>query len=414
MTVTPMTLFLVAATLLLLGVVAILVLPLWRAPRQNGSADQRQFNLAIFRDQLAELERDRNDGVLATADFEQARSELQRRMLEEVQPATAAAGAVQGSRKTALALMVAIPLLASAGYFVLGNPRALDPMQTRPQSSVDPQQFEEMLGKLVAKLKDNPDDPKGWVMLARSYKVLERLPEAVQAYERAVALNGKDAALLADYAETLSQMNGGSLKGKPAELIARALKINPEDPQTLFMAGLAAVEHKDFASAARHWTGLLGKLEPGSEDYAMVEEYVAKARQSAGLAPAAQPKAKPAAAAAAPGASIAGQVVLSPKLAAQAKPGDVLFVFARAEDGQRMPLAAIRTTVAELPLTFRLDDAMALPGGRKISEFQTVKIEARIAKAGTAQTSSGDLFGGASGVKLGTQGLKLTIDQVQP
>lgn len=411
---TSVNLFLVASILLLVVVVAILVVPLWRAPRQTGGAGQREFNLAIFRDQLGELERDRADGVLAEADFEQARSELQRRMLEEVQPAVAAAGADQGSRKTALALLIAIPLLAISGYFVLGNPRALDPMQTQPQSRVDPQQFEEMLGKLAAKLQENPDDPKGWVMLARSYKALERLPEAVQAYERAVALNDKDASLLSDYAETLSQMNGGSLQGKPAELIARALKANPEDPQTLFMAGLAAAEQKDFAAAARHWTGLLGKLEPGSEDYATVEGYIAKARQSAGLAPAAQPSAKPAPAAAASGASIAGQVLLSPKLAAQAKPGDVLFVFARAEEGPRMPLAAIRATVAELPLTFRLDDAMALPGGRKISEFKTVKIEARIAKAGTAQTSSGDLFGGASGVKLGAQGIKLTIDQVQP
>jgi cytochrome c-type biogenesis protein CcmH len=411
---TPVTLFLVAATLLVLVVVAILVVPLWRAPRQTGSTDQREFNLAIFRDQLAELGRDRADGVLATADFEQARSELQRRMLEEVQPATAAARAGQGSRKTALALLIAIPLLATAGYFVLGNPRALDPMQTQPQSRVNPQQFEEMLSKLVAKLKESPDDPKGWVMLARSYKALSRLPEAANAYERAVALNGKDAALLSDYAETLSQMNGGSLQGKPGELIARALQLDPEDPQTLFMAGLSAAEQRDFATAARHWTGLLGKLEPGSEDYVTVEDYIAKARQSAGLPPATQAKAEAKPTAAASGAGITGQVVLSPKLAAQAKPSDVLFVFARAEDGQRMPLAAIRATVAELPLTFRLDDAMALPGGRKISEFKTVKIEARIAKAGTAQTSSGDLFGGASGVKVGSQGVKLTIDQVQP
>ena len=79
-----------------------------------------------------------------------------------------------------------------------------------------------------------------------------------------------------------------------------------------------------------------------------------------------------------------------------------------------MPLAAIRATVAELPLTFRMDDSMALPGGRKISEFATVRIEARIAKAGKAQTSSGDLFGGVGGVKLGNQALQLTIDQIQP
>jgi cytochrome c-type biogenesis protein CcmH len=184
------------------------------------------------------------------------------------------------------------------------------------------------------------------------------------------------------------------------------------------MAGVAAGERSDFTVAADYWSRLLAKLEPGSEDYSTLEDYIAKARQAAGQSPVAEKKpgneAKPATKSAAVGASIAGQVVLSPKLAAQAKPDDVLFVFARAEEGPRMPLAAIRATVAELPLTFRMDDSMALPGGRKISEFATVRIEARIAKAGKAQTSSGDLFGGASGVKLGSQGLKLSIDQIQP
>ena len=405
-----MTVFIVAAALLVIAVVAILVLPLWRAPKASRGADQRQFNLAIFRDQLAELERDRNDGVLAEADFEQAKSELQRRLLEEVQPDTVASPEGAGSRKTALALLVALPLLAIAGYALLGNPRALDPMQT--QAKVSPQQFEEMLGKLVDRLQKNPDDAKGWAMLARSYKVLGRLAEAADAYGRAVALNDQDAALFSDYAETLSQMNGGKLQGKPSELIARALKIDPEDPQSLFMAGVAASERSDFAGAADYWSRLLAKLDPASEDYTTLEDYIAKARQSAGLSPAKGNKTKPVATATS--MSVSGQAVLSSKLASQVRPGDVLFIFARAEEGPRMPLAAIKATVADLPLTFRLDDSMALPGGRKISEFSTVRVEARIAKAGTAQTTSGDLFGGASGVKLGSQGLKLTIDQVQP
>jgi cytochrome c-type biogenesis protein CcmH len=414
-----MTVFIAAAALLLVAVLALLLLPLWRAPKVSRAADRRHVNLAIFRDQLAELERDRSDGTLADRDFEQAKAELQRRLLEDVQPetvATTASSAEPGSRKTALALLVAIPLLATVGYALLGNPRALDPLQT--QTRVSTPQMEEMLSKLVAKLKKNPDDAKGWVMLARSYKALERLPEAADAYSHASALVDQDASMLSDYAEILSQMNGGKLQGKPSELIDRALKIDPEDPQSLFMAGVAAGERSDFTVAADYWSRLLAKLEPGSEDYSTLEDYIAKARQAAGQSPVAEKKpgneAKPATKSAAVGASIAGQVVLSPKLAAQAKPDDVLFVFARAEEGPRMPLAAIRATVAELPLTFRMDDSMALPGGRKISEFATVRIEARIAKAGKAQTSSGDLFGGASGVKLGSQGLKLSIDQIQP
>jgi cytochrome c-type biogenesis protein CcmH len=415
---TPMIVFTAIAALLVVTVVAILVRPLWRAPKISPAADRQQVNLAIFRDQLAELERDRNDSTLAEADFEQARAELQRRLLEEAQPEAVVATVEQGSRKTVLALLVSIPLLATAGYVLLGNPRALDPLQTQTQSRIAPQQIEEMLGKLVEKLKKNPDDAKGWVMLARSYKALGRLPEAAEAYSRASTTVDQDASLLTDYAETLSQINGGKLQGKPSELIARALKIDPEDPQSLFMAGAAAGERGEFAAAADYWSRLLSKLDPASEDYATLEDYIAKARQAAEQSPVAEKKprsvAKSTGKSVAAGVSISGQVVLSPRLAAQAKPDDVLFVFARAEEGPRMPLAAIRATVAELPLTFRMDDSMALPGGRKISEFATVRIEARIAKAGKAQTSSGDLFGGTSGVKLGSQGLKLVIDQIQP
>lgn len=112
--------------------------------------------------------------------------------------------------------------------------------------------------------------------------------------------------------------------------------------------------------------------------------------------------------------AISGEVTLSGKIAAQATPDDVLFIFARAEEGSRMPLAVMRTRVAELPLAFRLDDSMALPGGKKISEFRAVSVEARVAKAGKAQSSSGDLFGTLRGVKPGSKGIKLVIDQVQP
>lgn len=103
-------------------------------------------------------------------------------------------------------------------------------------------------------------------------------------------------------------------------------------------------------------------------------------------------------------------MVRSPPLA---RPDDVLFIFARPEAGPRMPLAAMRARVGDLPLRFRFDDSMALPGGRKISEFTTVSIEARIAKAGMAQTSSGDLYGTLSDVRPGSEKLLLVIDQVQ-
>jgi len=401
-----MTAFIIAAALLVVAVVAILLPPLWRSPKPSGAVDQRAANLAIFRDQSKELEREHNQGLLTETDFQAARNELQRRLLDEVQPAAAPPNAAPGGRKTALTLLAILPLAAAAGYALLGNPRALDPLQR--QAHLAPQQIEEMVAGLVEKLRKNPGDGQGWVMLARSYKVLERFSEAADAYSHAGALVAQDATLLADYADVLSRSQGGNLQGKPAELVERALRIDPEEPQALLLAGAAAADQQQFAAAVDYWGRLLAQLQPGSEEAASLEAAIAKAREIATQGASGKPGK------AAIAGAVSGEVTLSGKLAGQVKPDDVLFVFARAEEGPRMPLAAMRATVADLPLRFRFDDSMALAGGKKISDFKVVSVEARIAKAGKAQSSRGDLFGTLQSVKPGSQNLRLLIDQVQP
>ena len=411
---TAMTGFIFAAALLVLVILGILLPPLLRAPKASNAVDRREANLEIFRDQLSELERDRREGSLAETDFEQAKSELQRRLLEEVQSEKHIPSVI-GGRKTALALLVAIPLAAAAGYAVLGNTQALDPMHT--QARMSPPQIEGMLDKLVEKLKKNPDDTKGWVMLARSYKALGRYVESAEAYSHGGALLDAEPSLLSDYAEVLGQLNGGRFDGKAGELIARALKIDPNEPQALFLAGAAATDRNDFAGVADYWGRLLLQLEPESEEAKSMEAAVSKAREiiaQAGGKPG-QKGSKPGAGAlAVKSESIGGEVTISGKIASQAKPDDLLFIFARADDGSRMPLAVMRAQVAELPLSFKFDDSMALPGGKKISDHTTVTIEARVAKAGKAQTSSGDLFGSSKGIRPGSANVKVVIDQVQP
>jgi len=403
---TSMTSFILIAGLLVLAVIGFLLPPLLRAPKSSGAANRREANLDIFRDQLSELERDRVEGTLAEADFEQSKNELQRRLLGEVQPEETNAP-VRSGRKTALALLIALPLAGIAGYSMLGSPQALDSANT--QSGVSRQQIDSMLEKLVSRLKENPDDTKGWVLLARSYKMLGRFPEAAEAYSHGTALVETDPALLADYAEVLVQINGGRFGGKADELIQKALKIDANEPQALFLAGAAASDRKDFSAVANYWSRLLQQLEPGSEEAKSLQAAVGKAREIV-----AQSGGKPAPKVLANTEAISGEVTLSGKIAAQAKPDDLLFIFARSDEGSRMPLAVIRTQVAQLPLKFRLDDALALPGGQKISSFKTVTIEARVAKAGKAQSSSGDLFVTIKNVKVGSKNIKLVIDQVQP
>lgn len=218
-----------------------------------------------------------------------------------------------------------------------------------------------------------------------------------------------------EFVVLLALANGGRFDGKPQEMVERALKLNPEDPQTLYSAGLAAESRQDFAGVADYWGRLLLQVEPGSQDALALETAVNQAREklaSQGVKPATQPV-KPGATATA-AKIISGEVILSGKLSGQAKADDLLFVFARADEGSRMPIAVLRARVADLPFSFRLDDATAMAGGQKLSDFSSVTIEARISKAGMAQISSGDLFGTLKGTRVGSQGVRLVIDQVQP
>lgn len=277
-----MTQFAIFAIALIVGAIAIVLRPLLLArPAKDEAIDRKAANLGIFRDQLAELEREKADGSLADADFEQARAELQRRLLEEVDGTAVGGGdpAHAPSRKTAIALIVLLPLLSLGAYGLLGNPRALDPAQVAERPQLTPEQIEGMVAKLAERMQKNPEDMQGWVMLGRSYKALGRDAEAAQAFAHAEAAISDNPDLLAVYAETLATANGRQLAGKPRQLVDRALQINPNHAHALFLAGAAAMEAGENAKAAGYWEALLPQVEPGSDVEQMLRAGIEKARQ---------------------------------------------------------------------------------------------------------------------------------------
>lgn len=278
-----MTQFAIYATLLIVVVAAFILPPLWlglRAPRPK--AERKEANLAIFRDQLRELETEKSEGMLAEADFEQARRELQRRLLEEVEPdavTQAAAASHAPSRKTAIAILLLLPVLGLLGYGLLGKPQALDPTQTATRPKMSPEQINAMVAKLAERMQANPDDMQGWLMLARSYKTMGRYEDAAAAYGKAEKVVNDDPELLASYAETLAMASGTGLKGKPAQLISRALKLDPKQPHALFLAGAAAMEAGDKKQAIAYWEALLPQVEPGSEIDQLLRSGIDKMKQ---------------------------------------------------------------------------------------------------------------------------------------
>lgn len=324
----------------------------------------------------------------------------------------AAAGSVELPRRsTSLALAVALPLAAGLLYGLLGNRAALEyraPEAVHGDKTVDVQA---MVDGLARKLEKNPDDPKGWLMLARSWKVMGRYGEAEQAFAKAGAVVEQDADLLAEYADVAAMGHGGQLDGKPLALVRKALALDPDHSTALWMAGTAAYQHKQYAEARRHWLRLLDKLPVDSQDREVIRANLEEIRLLLGEQ-AGKNEAKPAAPAAAAEAktnaaseatAIRGSVKLAPALAKQVGPDDAVFVFARPEDGPRMPLAVLRAKASELPLDFELDPGKAGP----------VVMEARISKHGDAKAQPGDLIGQRGGVKAGARGVMVLVDQVK-
>jgi cytochrome c-type biogenesis protein CcmH len=275
--------FAIFATLLVVVAAAFILPPLWLGLRSpEGKADRKQANLAIFRDQLAELEREKKEGSLAEGDFEQAKRELQRRLLEEVEPDAGATtnGKHGASRKTALAILVLMPMFAVLGYGMLGTPNALDPTRTAAPQQMTQEQINDMVAKLAERMKANPDNMQGWLMLARSYKTMGRYEEAAEAYGKAEKVINDDPELLASYAETLAMAGGNGLKGKPSQLVERALKIDPQHPHALFLAGAAAMDAGDNKKGIAYWEALLPQVEPGSEIDQMLRGGIDKMKQA--------------------------------------------------------------------------------------------------------------------------------------
>ena len=415
-----MTVFWIVAAGLVVLALSLLLPSLWRQRAATTViADASQANLEILRAQLTQLDADLANGSLDAEQHRLARAEVTRRVLDEeaVIETPRVAGA---SRKTALSLALCVPVFALAGYAFLGNFEALSPQAVAgsPEAEVTPAEITAMVDKLAERMKEKPDDPVGWTMLANAYSALQRFPEADAAYKKATALSPNNAQLLADHADVLAMIQGRSAAGEPLKLIEKALAIEPNNLKALALAGSAAFERKDYPAALGYW-GKARKLAPEGEFAQSLDASIAEIKQAAPGAVAMGLPAMPNAPAASASvgissAAITGTVSLAPALLARAKPTDTVFIFARAAEGPRMPLAIVKKQVSDLPFTFKLDDSTAMSPQMKLSNFADVVVGVRVSKSGQATPTAGDLTGQSASVKSSGAAVTLVIDSVQP
>jgi len=401
--------FYIAAIVLVLLVLAALFRPFfWKTTVHHAS--RQQLNAAIYKEEIAKLEKERSEGLIDGATYEISHAEMRQRLFQDTSEDDGVA--VLGSpKKTIIALTIFIPVIAAAMYFWLGSAQQIADGGAKQQ--VAQQDVEKMVAGLAAKMEQDPSNLKGWAMLARSYKVMGRPKDAEKAYDRAGSYLDTDPQLLADYADVSASNANGSFEGKPQAIINRALKADPNNMMALWLAGTADYNRGDYKGAVQVW-GRLAKLLPAdSEDMKMIQGSIMEARGKANLPPEPLVSQATSPVIAVSSKNINGTVEINPDLKSRIKPDYIVMVIARAP-GARMPVAIMRGKAADLPLRFVLNDALAMTPDALISNLSEATIEVRISKSGQAKAEPGDLYSEIQTVKLGTNNLKVVVDQVRP
>lgn len=395
--------FLIGAALI--GVVTFIAL---RGTRLRAAHEQSAD--AVYAQRRAELTQDLADGTLKPEDRQALEEELARLAVREVRPELAvAAAAPAGNRLLALlVLTVLIGAISVPVYLHLGMPEIASGIvpDAGPGNHPTPEQMIDELNKRIAAA---PDDPEPRMWLARVHMAAKSYGKAVDEFEAVLKIAGDVPAVLVQYADALAMLNGGRLSGRPAELVQRALVVEPGNPTALWLAGLAAEESgkpdEALGYLQRARVAALAAEQPVDE----LDKQIAALGGKPGAAP------SPAADAASGGPRLTVKVQLDPALAAKVGPGAALFVLARRPAGMPMPLAVKRLSPSELPLTVVLDDTLAMAPTARLSSASEVDVIARISQQGQPVAASGDLEGKQAGVSVGPDtDVAITIDRVLP
>ena len=408
--------FYAMALILALGVWGVLYAAL-RAGRRRSSIEEPwlRANAAVYQDQLRELERDLQSGVLSPSDHQSAREDLESRLLQDVDGLTAeaptrpeqaapapTAGQVTWFKTTSWGLAIALPLLSLGVYQWLGQPQALEPQtlaQGMPSEHLTPERLEGMAKALRERLQQNPDQAEDWVMLARVERALDHYDAAAQALASALKLS-QDLDWAIERAEILATARQGDFQGEPWQIITSVLKTDPQHLGALLLAGSASYSEGRYPQALKHWEQASALVPADAPDRQPLDAALSQVRSKLGLP---DPRAQAMAASA-----VRGRVSLAPSALERVQANDTVFIYATAPDS-RMPLAIEQIKAAQLPYDFVLDDSKAMNPQVHLSDATVLVVRARVSRSGQAQAQPQDLSAELTGVRPGTKGLQLIL-----
>jgi cytochrome c-type biogenesis protein CcmH len=398
--------FWIGAGLLLLIALAFLLLPLMRGRHLEAQENRTALNVALYEERLAELAAQQAAGTLSAEQFEAGRADASRELLDDTE------GADTHRRSN---LGRAIPLLAAflmplVGYGLYLHWGASDKLELARQFANQPHSIEEMVDRLERAVKAQPDSAEAWYLLARTYMREERPKDAAAAYEQLIKLAGRQPDLLGQWAQALYFAEDRKWSPQMQQLTDEALRADPHEVTSLGLLGIAAYEEQRFEDAIGFWDRLVATLPAEDPSRAAIQSGIAKAREQIGDSATASVATPAEAKAVSPASGLTVEVQLDAALADKVRATDTVFVFARALSGPPMPLAVKRLTVADLPATVSLTDADAMTPQLRLSNFDQVKLVARISRDGNAM--NGQWQGSSEPLAPNSEGaVQLTIDQ---
>jgi len=392
--------FFIPAFLLLVLVLFLVLRPFIFSGKNEGTS-RRQMNAAIYREELDKLAAEQVAGTINAQEYEMSHAEMRQRLFQDTNEEDDKA--VMGStKKVVIGVCAFIVLLSSGLYFSLGDVvRIAQQSDQKPMSQVG---VEKMVADFALKMEKDPDNLQGWAMLGRSYRILGRNEDAAKAYGRAGSFINNDPELLAEYADTLVANANGNFSGKPLQLINQALKLDPKNLLALWLSGTASFASGNYKVAVQTWEKLAQQLPPGSEEARAIESSISEARSKGGLVGTNT--------AVVSSKGVSGKIEIVAGLKSKVNPGDIVLVIARPL-GERMPVAVLKVPATEFPMSFALTDALAMNPSAPISKLSEVSIEVRISKTGMARAEAGDLISAVQTVKVGSNQVKLLVDQVR-
>ena len=408
---------------MLLVAVVIVIYPLLRV-RGSTAIAYKDSNLGLYEDKIAELEADLGEGRIDHEQYQQARQEIDRELLYDVPTESKGTASLHHTsrvkRQPALAVMVSVflPMLSLLVYMELGMYTSTKPQfaeaMANAQAKMKAQQaqterhrktdktgsIENATQELAERLKQQGGSAAEWTMLGRAYKHLGQYLRSAEAYDQAMKQQSPTAQLMIEYSEALALTNNQRFTPEARALVMRALKLEPNDVNVLWFAGVAEFQEGNYRESLEHLSRLSEYARQDPKMSRSLRIYIDKARNALVTAGEAVPStgeipstAMASGDAANGGASFQVSIDVNEDVRSRFSAGDAVFVYAKATAGPKMPLAVQRLTLGQLPTTVMLADSMTMMEGMNMSSVGSVVVSARVTTTGSAIAKAGDYIG---------------------